>query len=269
MPHKPASLKGTASVNGLNIHYSMAGAGPDVIFIHGWASSSKMWSGLMAQLAADYRCWSLDLPGFGDSDKPTPSWYSIPNYTSMVAEFASLHEMGPLRLIGHSMGGLITLDFGARRAQQVERLVAINPVVTGRARLRPFARPGYSHKVLHWALRLSPPVRQAIVEHPLGQSVRRLRPIQRRTEEFFQSTADSLVSSGRAVVNYDLTPLLGRITAPTLVIVGDRDLNVSSNEGRFAAAHIAAARLQVMHGGHLVTDDRPAEVLQLLQRHLA
>jgi pimeloyl-ACP methyl ester carboxylesterase len=259
----------TTSVNGLNIHYCVAGAGPDVIFLHGWASSSKMWAGLLPQLAAEYRCWSLDLPGFGDSDKPAASWYSIPNYTLIVNEFARLHELGPLRLVGHSMGGLIALDLGARHPERVARLVAINPVITGRPRLRPLARPSYSRHVLHWTLRLWPAVMQPILAHPLGLRVTGLQPIRRRTEEFFKSTADSLVSSGRAVVGYDLTPLLHRIAAPTLVIVGDRDANVSSREGRFAAGRIPSARLHVMHAGHLVTDDRPADVLQLLKRHLA
>lgn len=259
----------TTSVNGLNIHYCVAGAGPDVIFLHGWASSSKMWAGLMSQMAADYRCWSLDLPGFGDSDKPAPSWYSIPNYTRIVADFAHQNGLGPLRLVGHSMGGLIVLDFGARRPEMVERLVAINPVVTGRARLRRLARPAYSRHFLHWALRLYPGVMQPILAHPLGMRFSGLHPIRRRTEEFFKSTADSLFSSGRAIVNYDLTPLLHHISAPTLVIVGDRDTNVSWREGRLAAGHIASARLHVMRAGHLLTDDRPAEVLQLLMRHLA
>ena len=192
----------TTSVNGLNIHYGVVGAGPDVIFIHGWASSAKMWAGLLPQMSVDYRCWSLDLPGFGDSEKPAPSWYSIPNYTLLVAEFARQNGMGPLRLVGHSMGGLIALDLAARHPARVERLVAINPVVTGRARLRPLARPAYGRHFLHWALRLSPAVMQPILANPLGLRVSGLQPIRRRTEEFFKSTADSLWSSGRAVVNY-------------------------------------------------------------------
>ena len=259
----------TASVNGLNINFTDVGAGPDAIFIHGWASSSRMWAGLLPALASDYHCWSLDLPGFGDSDKPAASWYTIPNYTLMVMEFARLLQLGPLRLVGHSMGGLIALDMAARHPEAVERVVAINPVITGRPRLRPFARPGYSRHFLNWALRFSPAVMQPLLAHPIGLRVSGLHPIRRRAEEFFKSTADSLLSSGRAVVGYDLTPLLERIVAPTLVIVGDRDTNVSSREGRFAAGRIAAARLHVMHAGHLLTDDRPAEVVQLLKRHLA
>jgi len=259
----------TTLVNGCRINYDVQGAGPDIVFVHGWASSSKMWAGLLAQLAADYRCWSLDLPGFGDSDKPAPHWYSIPNYTALVVAFARQLGLGPLRVVGHSMGGLIALDLGARHGELVTRLVAINPVITGRPRLRPLASPVYSLQFLQWALRVSPPIMQPLLAHPLGHRMTSLHPIRRRTEELFKSTADSLVSSGQAIVGYDLTQLLHRITAPTLIVVGDRDSSVSSREGRFAAAHIASARLQVMRAGHMLTDDRPAEVFQLLKRHLA
>jgi 3-oxoadipate enol-lactonase len=92
--------------------------------------------------------------------------------------------------------------------------------------------------------------------------------IRRRTEDFAKGTPDSLLGSGRAVVDYDVSPLLDRITAPTLVIVGDRDVNVPVSEGRLAAARIRGARLQAMSAGHLPTDDRPAEMLDLLEAFL-
>ena len=104
----------TALVNGCNIHYQVEGAGPDLVFLHGWASSSKMWAGLLPQLAADYRCWSLDLPGFGDSHKPAPNWYSIPNYSTIILAFARQFELGSLRVVGHSMAGRMAAGAGAR-----------------------------------------------------------------------------------------------------------------------------------------------------------
>src|SRR5262249_30381586 len=162
------------------------------------------------------------------------------------------------------MGGLITLDFGAHHPEQVARLVAINPVVTGRPRLRPLAQPstsGASRKMLGWAFRLPPLVMQPIMAQPRGSAG--LHPIHRRTQQFSKSPAKPLYRSGRAIAAHALTHELPRITAPTLVIVGDRDGNVSSAEGRFAATHISGARLQVMRGGHLLTDEHPAEVLQL------
>ena len=259
----------TLQVNGLNIHYTLTGAGPDIIFLHGWASSARMWSGVVPHLADEYRCWALDLPGCGDSDKPAPSWYSIPHFTAMVMEFARLNELSALRLVGHSMGGMIVLDLAARHPQALERLAAVNPVVTGHANLRPFARPAYARQVLRWILRFSPAVMQPLLAHPLGNRVTGLHHIRRRTEEFSKGTAESLLSSGRAIVGYDVSPVLHRITAPTLILVGDRDVNVPMSESRLAVRRIPNARLQVMHAGHMLSDDRPLEMVQHLKRFLA
>jgi pimeloyl-ACP methyl ester carboxylesterase len=53
------------------------------------------------------------------------------------------------------------------------------------------------------------------------------------------------------------------------VLVGDKDINVPPSEGRRAAAQIPGARLEVMGCGHLLTDDRPADTIRLLQRFFA
>jgi pimeloyl-ACP methyl ester carboxylesterase len=260
---------GTLTVNGLRLHYTVAGSGPDIVFVHGWASSRRMWTGFLPQLARRYRCWTLDLPGCGDSEKPPAGWYSIPNFTSAVLGFINQNGLRARGLTGHSMGGMIALNLAARQPQALDRLVAINPVVTGHAYLRPFARRDHTRRLLRWALRLSPGVVQPLLSHPLGHRLGGLSYIRRRTEDFAKGTPESLLSSGRAVVGYDVSPLLGRIAAPTLIIVGDKDVNVPPSEGRLAAARIPGARLHKMPAGHLPTDDRPADTLRVLQEFFA
>ena len=255
-------------VNGFNIRYSVEGTGPDIVFVHGWASSRRMWTHYTAGLAEQFRCWSLDLPGCGDSDKPSNSWYSIPNFTAVVREFMHQHGLAPVRLVGHSMGGMISLNLAARHPEDVSHLVAINPVVTGRATLRPLAHPVHSRRLLDWALRLSPVVLQPLYSNALSGRTS-LHHMRRRTEDFVKGTADSIISSGRACVEYDVSPLLPAITAPTLLILGDKDLNVPCSEGRLAGDCIPCSQVETMKAGHLVTDDRPAEVLAHLQRFLA
>jgi pimeloyl-ACP methyl ester carboxylesterase len=255
-------------VNGLNVTFSVEGRGSDVLFVHGWAASRRMWAHLTSELSAQYRCWAIDLPGCGDSDKPANGWYSIPNFTATVREFMRAHGLHRVRLVGHSMGGMIALNLAARHPDVVERLVAINPVVTGRANLRPLARPDHVRRVLDWALRLSPLVLQPLWSDAIGGRPS-LHHIRRRTQDFAKGTADSLLSSGRAVVSYDVSPLLKAVTAPTLVILGDKDLNVPCSEGLLAAECIPCASVHRLPAGHMTTDDRPAEVVQQLQRFLA
>jgi pimeloyl-ACP methyl ester carboxylesterase len=256
------------TVHGLRIHYHVEGAGPDVVFVHGWGASRRMWSHLSRPLAQHYRCWSLDLPGCGDSDKPARTWYSIPNYTATVAEFMEQRGLSRARLVGHSMGGMIVLNFAAHHPQAVERLVAINPVVTGRARLRPLASHAGGGRVLDWVLRLSPRVLTPLFALPLGERTGGLHFMRRRAEDFCKGTPDSLVGSGQAVIGYDLSHVLPQITTPTLVIIGDKDVHVPASEGRLAARLVPHARLHQLRAGHQVTDDRPDEVLDHLLRFL-
>ena len=57
----------TTDINGLTIAYREKGQGDQhLIFVHGWASSSRMWNEALLVLADEYHCWAIDLVGFGD-----------------------------------------------------------------------------------------------------------------------------------------------------------------------------------------------------------
>jgi 3-oxoadipate enol-lactonase len=257
------------AVNGFNLRCDVQGHGPDVLFIHGWVASRRMWAHLAAGLADSFRCWAVDLPGCGDSDKPADDWYSIPNFTASLREFMRAAGIPRARLVGHSMGGAIVLDFAAQHPDMVERLTLINPVVSGRSNLRALARRRLSRRLLGLSLRLSPLVLQPVLNAPVLDNVSGVHSIRRRTQDFAKGTVDSIFGSARAVMTYDAGPRLASITAPTLVLLGNQDLVVPNHEGRTAADKISGARLEVMRAGHLVTDDCPAETLDLLRRFLA
>ena len=254
----------TTTLDGLRIAYRVAGHGPDVLLIHGWVSSSRMWSLMMDDLSTRFRCWAIDLPGFADSDKPGASWYSIENYEQVINAFADQFGLTRFDLIGHSMGGMIALRFAARQPTRVRRLVAINPVVTGR---------------VYWDLRLltGTPLRHSMLAlgrwfWPIASSdlLRRHKSLhaRRMSIEWNQATPDSAISAAKAISHHDLTPLLPRITAPTLVIVGKRDLTAPNAEGRFAAQMIPDARLEELSAGHLPTDDVPEQTHALVSEFL-
>ncbi len=254
-------------LNNIRVHYHQAGEGPEVLLIHGWGSSRRMWWHLAPGLAARHRVWALDLPGFGESDKPADDWYSIPNYTALVREFIQRMNLGRVHLVGHSMGGLIAFDVAASHPEAVERLVAINPVVSGRATLLPLMRFKSSRQALGLALRASSIIFQPMLRES-GKLVHGITYLHRRFEDFAKGTVDSILASGRATTSYNVMPRLPRITAPTLIIVGNQDPSVPSTEGRLAARTIPNARLTVLAAGHHPTDDIPAKTLRVVQDFL-
>lgn len=260
-------LNGHLTLNGIRVHYHQAGEGPDVMLIHGWGSSRRMWWHLAPGLAARHRVWALDLPGFGESDKPADDWYSIPNYTALLSDFIQQVIGDQVHLIGHSMGGLIAFDVAASHPDALKRLVTINPLVTGRTTLRPFARFNTSRQALALALRASHVIFQPVLRES-GKLVHSMTYLHRRFEDFTKGTAESIMASGRATVAYNVVPRLSQISTPTLVIVGKQDPTIPSTEGRMAAQTIPNAHLTVLTAGHHPTDDIPVKTLRVVQDFL-
>ena len=102
------------SANGVKIHYLAQGSGPPVVLIHGLDGSAEgTWemSGIMAALARTHRVVALDLPGFGNSDKPaTPDAYGV-QWSEDVLRLLNHLAIGKAHIVGFSMGGIVAVKF--------------------------------------------------------------------------------------------------------------------------------------------------------------
>ena len=252
------------------IHYNVQGQGPDVLMIHGWASSWRMWErSICRAVSAGWRVWALNLPGSGESSAPAADWYTIPNMTLVVEAFIERVGIPRAALVGHSMGGAISLELTYRRPRFTRALVLVAPVVTGRLRLplRVFLGSPFGRRLLglsqhHGALaRLGGRTRFAApwLAHIPSAALRR------DAEDLACTAPQAAIGTLRAVINFDFADRLDRIGAPTLVIVGTRDATVPPSEGELAAARIPDAQLVRLRGvGHQPVDERPDEFDRLL-----
>ncbi len=103
------------------------GYGQPIVFIHGLGSSGRYWSPVFKHIPADYKVSAYDLLGFGESPKPEPFSYSAANQAKALRK--SLRRDYPFRkvtLVGHSMGGLVALEFAKRYPGKVKRLFLTN-----------------------------------------------------------------------------------------------------------------------------------------------
>jgi pimeloyl-ACP methyl ester carboxylesterase len=82
-------------------------------------------------LSQRFHCISVDLPGYG-STPPFPNGTTIQRYTDFIADFIEQISDGPIVLVGHSMGGMISMTLALTHPVLVERMVLIGPTVTGR-----------------------------------------------------------------------------------------------------------------------------------------
>lgn len=101
------------------------------ILIHGWASSWHAMAPLLPPLSQRYRCLAVNLPGYGSSPR-LPDRATMDKYADLIIALIKQVTDKPVVLVGHSMGGMISLTIALREPQLVERMVLICPTISGK-----------------------------------------------------------------------------------------------------------------------------------------
>ncbi|RMF81015.1 MAG: alpha/beta hydrolase [Chloroflexi bacterium] len=121
-----------AANNKVDLYYEVTGGGPDVLLLHGWASSGLIWSRVIALMQHELRFWNIDLAGFGQSAHLAPYGLTIDDHVATLRDFCATHRLRLRAIVAHSMGGTIALKFALNYPEFAERIVAINPLISGR-----------------------------------------------------------------------------------------------------------------------------------------
>ncbi len=115
-----------------------AGSGSPLLAIHGLGATKGSFLPTVAALSARHRVIALDLPGFGDSEKPIGASYDARFFAGAVIALADALELDRVHLIGNSLGGRVALEVGLVHPDRVERVVLLCPSLAWR-RERPWA----------------------------------------------------------------------------------------------------------------------------------
>lgn len=112
------------------IHYVEKGEGPNhVVLLHGFGANTFTWKAQMDVLSEQgFHVWALDFLGFGFSDKPLQTEYSIELYREQVEDFFKEKEIEKAHIMANSMGGAIALGFTAKSPEKVSSLTLIDPL---------------------------------------------------------------------------------------------------------------------------------------------
>ncbi len=121
-------------VEGLNLHLLEEGEGEPVLFLHGWPTNAQLWRHVLPVVGRGRRAIALDLPGFGQSDKPLVLdgrrvSYSFPFFERILS--GALDALGIERcgLTVHDLGGPVGLYWAAKNPQRITELAILNTLV--------------------------------------------------------------------------------------------------------------------------------------------
>ncbi|NCU37543.1 alpha/beta hydrolase [Candidatus Saccharibacteria bacterium] len=99
-----------------------------IIMLHGIGSSAKMWQAVASKLPDNTRVIAIDLLGFGLSPKPTWNTYNVKVQADSVATtLFSMKIIGPVVIVGHSLGSLVAIEFARRYPLMTKSLVLTSP----------------------------------------------------------------------------------------------------------------------------------------------
>ena len=119
-----------ADVNGVKLHYLVAGRGDPIVLLHGFAETSHMWLPLIAKLSDTHTVIAPDLRGFGQSSAPSDGYTKTAMAQDIHALVKSL-KFDRIRLVGHDIGLMVAYAFAAQYPSEVDRLVLMEAFLPG------------------------------------------------------------------------------------------------------------------------------------------
>ena len=277
---------GWIEVEGLRIHCLMAGHtdAPPVLLLHGggYDSAYLSYKPNIGPISQYHRVFAPDWPGYGDSDKPRMG-YSTEYYVDFLGQLMDALGLEKASLVGISMGGAISLGFGLRWPQRVERLVLVDSHGLGKE------VPG---RVMSYVM-VRLPLLNRLVWAILGRSRRMIRWSLQTVFHDPRAVTSSLVDEvfqvakkpgvGRAWRTWQRNEIewsglhtnfverLHTLTVQTLILHGAEDRYVPVSWARRAQALIRDLELYIFpQCGHWLTREKPTEfnraVLEFLAR---
>jgi pimeloyl-ACP methyl ester carboxylesterase len=269
------------SVDGLRIFVHRSGPRsrrPPVVLIHGVLVSHWEWKDLVPGIVgAGHEVIAFDLPGFGESDRPSPRDYRYDCDAFLSTIVGVLDALGVERaaLVGHSLGGGLALYTAANRPERVDRLAVLDPLV-----YEPVMPLEVWPVLLPW---VGPILFRTAFTRGLGKRAMK-RDIYRdpsfATDERIDYVWERLYRAGgieaaHAVMRMTRDPApirraIRAVRAPIAIVWGEDDRIFPVAGARKLAADLPGAQVRIIPVcGHSPNEERPAETLRALLPFLA
>jgi len=248
------------------VHYEVYGRGHPVILLHGYLGSWGLWQDTMAYLGSYYRTYALDFWGFGESGKKRDT-YAVQDFITLVDQFMDQLGIMQAPLVGHSMGGTVSLSVAVQFPNRVQKVVVVGSPVVGSSlsfMLKLFGRRPIGFIVYHnlWAFKLL-----YHIIAPLYSQDRRWPEMMDR--DVSRTTLASFFMSVGSLRRTDLRPFLSQIKIPVMGMYGDRDIVVNPMQWKPLLDGVPQARIErFKNAGHFIMLDEPQQFMSILHSFL-
>ncbi len=220
----------------------------------------------MGFLGRSYRTYALDFWGFGESGKKRET-YAVQDFVGLVNQFMEQLGISQAPLVGHSMGGTVSLAMAIQYPQRVRKVVVVGSPIVGSSLAFPLKLAGYKGIAfllfnMMWAFRLTMRIVDPFI-------CRDPRFPDMMDKDLSRLTVESFLLSIASLRRTDLRPKLNEIKIPVMGIYGDRDNIVHPRQWQPLQEGVPQAKIiRWEKAQHFVMLDKPQDFMESLKSFL-
>ncbi len=275
-----AAARSVRDVNARGVRTRAVTAGnpkkPAIVLVHDFLVSHLEWDEVIEPLAENFFVVAPDLPGFGESEKPTPGRYpyTVEALAEAVVDVIAALGVGRTAIVGHGLGAAIAITIAAEHAELVQRLVLEDALCYPPPRR---IAPQLSHVPILGGIFFKQLYSRAMFRSYFQRLVfgpKTTVPLARVDRHYELLSTPNARESAHAVMHamFDSRPVvarLGRIQKPVLVVWGHDDRLLPVQHGQRLAHEIAGAKLQILDAGHSPHEEAPQQFVEHVTQFLS
>jgi branched-chain amino acid transport system permease protein len=251
-----------AQLNDFKMHYVEQGTGAEsIVFVHGFISTQVWWQPTLERLPESFHAYALDLRACGESEQ-IETGHTLVQYADDLHQFVEQAGLQKFILVGHSMGGGVSMQYALNHQDRLRALVLVDPLAAYGTRIPPDitawinAQQGTPEGIRQILLgAFATPPDEEYLEKLVEGGVRWNKSI-------YLSTMDDMAS-------FNISDRLPEIRVPTLVTWGDKDAVIPFPAIVDIFSKVPGCGLEVWHGvGHSGPIEIPDRFVELLTRFI-
>jgi pimeloyl-ACP methyl ester carboxylesterase len=270
---------GTATQK-VRLAYRDQGSGKPVLLLHGFGASSYTWRHVEPALAAaGHRVLTVDLKGFGLSDKPMDEDYSIFDQAALISRFIDQMKLKDVTIVGHSLGGGVTLvlalDKDRKKRKRISRIVLIDSIAYSQNIPIAFSilRTPVLGKISSRLVPLDIQIRVALRLAYYDNSKFDNRDVKQYVDPLKEKgSRHAMIQTARKILPENLPELSNRyktIKIPALIIWCDHDKVIKPTIGLRLHNDLPNSTFRVLREcGHMPQEEKPQQTIRLIQDFL-
>jgi pimeloyl-ACP methyl ester carboxylesterase len=256
------------------VHYEAYGRGRPVLLLHGWLNSWAIWRPTLELLSREYRMYAVDFLGFGESGSQAEE-YSVKNFVYMVNQFMDRMGIVKAPLVGHSMGGTVSLSMAIQHPEKVVKVAVVGSPVVGTslslllklAANRTWIGVGQSTPALYSVFQAGFIPFLRAYSHFLAKDGKALGKM--LSEDVAKLTVAPFIESITTLRQTDLRPRLHEISVPVLGVYGKIDRIVHPNQHEVLKQYLPHSQIAWFeHSGHFPMMDEPGRFHETIRDFL-